>query len=72
MSDFETVTIAMDETNERVARLVLNRPEKLNAINSTMPKEIRQAVEWAEKNKDVHVIILEGAGRAFCAGYDLN
>ena len=72
MPDFETVTIAMDKTNERVARLVLNRPEKLNAINSIMPKEIRQAVEWAEKNQDVHVIILEGAGRAFCAGYDLN
>ena len=72
MPDFETLTITMDKTNERVARLVLNRPEKLNAINSIMPKEIRQAVEWAEKNQDVHVIILEGAGRAFCAGYDLN
>ena len=72
MPDFETVSIVMDKTNERVARLVLNRPEKLNAINSIMPKEIRQAVEWAEKNQDVHVIILEGAGRAFCAGYDLN
>ena len=37
MPDFETVTIAMDKTNERVARLVLNRTEKLNAINSIMP-----------------------------------
>jgi enoyl-CoA hydratase len=36
-----------------------------------MPREIRSAVEWAEANDDIHVIIVEGAGKGFCGGYDL-
>ena len=36
-----------------------------------MPGEIRAAVEWAEADDEVHVIVVEGEGRAFCAGYDL-
>ena len=36
-----------------------------------MPGEIRAAVEWAEADEEVHVIVVEGEGRAFCAGYDL-
>jgi enoyl-CoA hydratase len=36
-----------------------------------MPAEIRRAVEWAEHDDEVHVVVVEGAGRAFCAGYDL-
>ena len=59
----------MDE--RRIARLRLNRPERLNAIDMRMPGEIRAAVEWAEADDEVHVIVVEGEGRAFCAGYDL-
>jgi len=59
-------------TDGRIARIVLNRPERLNAINDEMPTEIRQCVKAAEADDDVHVVILEGAGRAFCAGYDLK
>jgi hypothetical protein len=51
--------------------LLLNRPERLNAINDETPREIRAAVEWAERNDDIHVIIVEGAGKGFCGGYDL-
>jgi len=60
------------EADGRVARITLNRPERLNAIDSKMPREIRQAVEQANDDDRVHVIVLQGAGRAFCAGYDLK
>jgi enoyl-CoA hydratase len=66
---YETLTYAKDA---RVATITLNRPDRLNAITMTMPAEIRRAVEAAEADPDVHVIVLAGAGRAFCAGYDLK
>ena len=72
MPTFNTVTAQKDVDEPRIARLRLNRPDKLNAINDTMPGDIRSAVEWAEADDEVHVIILEGEGRAFCAGYDLD
>jgi len=56
----------------RIATIMLNRPERLNAINSAMPGEIRAAVEAANADDRVHVIVLQGAGEAFCAGYDLK
>lgn len=65
MPAFDTVIIEKDDQEPRIARLQLNRPEKRNAISSTMPGEIRQAVEWAEADTEVHVIIVEGAGQAF-------
>ncbi len=60
------------ETRGRIAYLTLNRPDKLNAINGAMPREIAIAVEWANDDPAVHVIVVAGAGRAFCAGYDLT
>jgi enoyl-CoA hydratase len=71
MPDFQTLLARKDGANPRIARITLNRPERLNAIGQDMPREIRQAVEWAEADDEVHVIVLDGAGRAFCAGYDL-
>ncbi len=56
----------------RIARITLNRPARLNAINDKMPREIRRAVEAANEDDRVHVIVLAGAGKAFCAGYDLK
>ncbi|MCX7961583.1 MAG: crotonase/enoyl-CoA hydratase family protein [Burkholderiales bacterium] len=56
----------------RIARITLNRPARLNAIDERMPGEIRRAVEAANADDRVHVIVLSGAGRAFCAGYDLK
>lgn len=60
------------ETEGRVARIILNRPERLNAIDGILPGELRKAVEAANADDSVHVIVLSGAGRAFCAGYDLK
>jgi len=60
------------EVAGRVATIMLNRPERLNAINDEMPGEIRAAVEAANTDERVHVIVLQGAGAAFCAGYDLK
>lgn len=71
MPTYSTLRIDPDRTNPRVARLLLNRPERLNAINDDMPAEIRAAVEWAESEDAVHAIIVEGAGKGFCGGYDL-
>ena len=60
------------EKEGRIATLTLNRPETLNAINLTMPGDIRRAIDTANADDGVHAIILQGAGRAFCSGYDLK
>ena len=67
-----TYTTLKYDRQDRIARITLNRPERLNAINAAMPGEIRRAVEQANADDAVHVIVLAGAGRAFCAGYDLK
>jgi enoyl-CoA hydratase len=72
MPDFNTVLARKDDTHPRIARLVLNRPERLNAINEDTPRDIRRAVEWANEDEEVHVIVIEGAGKGFCGGYDLQ
>jgi len=56
----------------RIARIVLNRPERLNAISLDLPDELERAVAEANADGDVRAIILKGAGRAFCAGFDLT
>lgn len=71
MPSFETLRIDQDPAHPRVARLLLNRPECLNAINEQTPRELRAAVEWANAQDEVHVIVVEGAGKGFCGGYDL-
>ncbi len=71
MPAFNTLRIDKDPHQPRIARLLLNRPERLNAISDDMPAEIRAAVEWASNDDEVHVIIVEGAGKGFCGGYDL-
>jgi enoyl-CoA hydratase len=57
---------------DSIARITLNRPERLNAINFVMTSELRAAVATANEDASVRVILLSGAGRAFCAGYDLD
>lgn len=67
--DFSTLTY---QVRDRKAYLTLNRPDRLNAINDVMPGEIRRAVRIADEDDNVRVMVVQGAGRAFCAGYDLK
>ena len=67
--NYKTIIYQVDAS---IATLTLNRPEKLNAINATMVDELNLALDLAENDKDVRVIILNGAGRAFSAGFDLS
>lgn len=69
---FKTLKLAFDKNNSRVARICFNRPERLNAITDQTPGEIKRAVDIANANDAIHVIVLEGAGAAFCAGYDIG
>jgi len=59
-------------TEGRVAHVMLNRPERLNAIDHHMPFELEGAIKLANWDPSVRVILLSGAGNAFCAGYDLK
>ena len=67
-----TMSSVRYQTTGRRAVITLNRPDRLNAIDAAMPGEIARAVEMANDDPSVHVIVLEGAGRAFCSGYDLK
>src|SRR6201993_1933106 len=66
---YETITY---EVTENILTLTLNRPDKLNAFNATMQQELIDAFDKADADDDVRVIIVTGAGRAFCAGADLS
>ncbi|MBW2056960.1 MAG: enoyl-CoA hydratase/isomerase family protein [Deltaproteobacteria bacterium] len=60
-------------SRDRVAKITLNRPEKLNALNSRMNSELIEAVDQVERDDTLRVVILTGAGdRAFCSGSDLT
>lgn len=63
--------IILDES-EGIATITLNRPDKLNAFTETMSNELLDALIRAEQDKSVRVVIITGAGRAFCAGADLK
>src|SRR5262249_52613374 len=60
------------EKLDAVARLTLNRPERANALNKTMLEEIGAALDQAERDADVRVVIVRGAGSAFSSGFDLK
>jgi enoyl-CoA hydratase/carnithine racemase len=68
----ELTTLEVTMPVDGVAKIVLNRPEKLNAFNSAMLKELRAVIWQMNFDNDVRVIVLTGAGRGFCSGRDIN
>jgi len=60
------------EVRDRKAYLTLNRPDRLNAITMEVARTLRELVDKANEDPEVHVIVVQGAGRAFSAGYDLK
>lgn len=65
---FDTITLKIEAG---IARLTLNRPDKLNSFTETMHVELRAALDSIQQDKGVRVLVLTGAGRAFSAGQDL-
>lgn len=68
MSNAETTYLVA----ERVATITLNRPDKLNAWTAVMEQEVGAAMDTADNDGSVRVIVLTGAGRGFCAGADMS
>lgn len=66
---FETIEFAIDDG---IARLTLNRPDRLNSFNVAMHEEVRTALDQLEADASARVLLLTGAGRGFCAGQDLG
>jgi enoyl-CoA hydratase/carnithine racemase len=67
--NFETLLVEVDG---RIGRVTLNRPDKLNALSRQLMSEIVELGAWLKLREDIRVVILSGAGRSFCAGFDLN
>lgn len=67
--DYETL---LYDSDGAIATITLNRPESLNTIVPPMPEELEAAVNRAVRDTDVRVIVLRGAGRSFCAGFDFG
>jgi enoyl-CoA hydratase/carnithine racemase len=68
--EFDTVLVEVDDAG--VATLTLNRPDAMNAFDHTMDRELHEAMWLLEADEDVRVIVVTGAGRAFCAGIDMS
>lgn len=68
----DRATVLYEKSAEGVARITLNRPEKLNSITVPLRNELIAVLEKAGRHSDVRCIILTGSGRAFCAGQDLG
>ena len=60
------------ETSQGIARLTLNRPERLNSFNTVMHSEVQDALAAMQQEGSARVLVLTGAGRGFCAGQDLG
>ena len=67
MNDFVTI-----EKKERIAYVTLNRPDRMNAICDGLPQQLAKKIQEANDDDHIHVIVLQGAGKGFCSGYDLK
>ena len=67
--DFKTIIY---DVRERVAKITINRPERMNGYTEHMVKEMVAAIDLARQDDEVRVLIITGTGRAFCAGGDIS
>jgi enoyl-CoA hydratase len=67
--NYETLTVTLED---HIATVCLNRPDKANAMNATMWQEIRKAFQWVDETPEARVAILQGEGKLFTAGIDLQ
>ncbi len=66
---YETILFSIENA---AARLILNRPDRLNSFTVQMHDEVRHALDRVEADKSIRVLLITGAGRGFCAGQDLS
>jgi enoyl-CoA hydratase/carnithine racemase len=71
MSDHRPTTLRLERPREGVVVLTLDRPERLNAMTATMFGELEETARVLDREEGLRVLVLTGAGKAFCAGYDL-
>jgi enoyl-CoA hydratase len=69
---YQNIIYEKDPEDPRIVRITLNRPEKMNALSYGLLMDIRHAMVYSERDPEVKVIIVKGAGRGFSAGYDLT
>ncbi len=67
-----TDSLILYERRGPSAWITLNRPKKLNAMTDALVDQLEAALDRAEADDEVRIVVLRGAGRAFCAGYDLE
>jgi enoyl-CoA hydratase/carnithine racemase len=70
MAQFSTVKYEIGD--DGVAVITFNRPDQLNAVSHEMAAELFQALDLADEDAEVRIVILTGEGRSFCAGTDLS
>ncbi len=68
---YETILYEKD-AHDKFATITINRPEKMNAMNKTVIREIDAALAAAVADPDVNALVITGAGRSFSSGYDLQ
>lgn len=69
--EYRNIILEKDEIDKRIAKLTLNRPEKMNAMSDALLDELFDAVEQVDRDEEIVVLIIKGAGRAFSSGYEL-
>ena len=72
MADRKYNTIKIERSHNGITWLILNRPEKRNAMSPEMHFEMRDALEALTEDEATKVLVLTGAGKSFCAGQDLG